>query len=68
MQEDAVSRKLSDENQQRSDTGTPLTCMKPAGAFLSLDSLTEFTYLINNIYHVDRLLIIEVVILGEAFV
>jgi len=57
MQENAVSRKFSG---QRVDTGTPPTCMKPAGEFLSLDSLTVFTYLINNIYHVDMLLIIGV--------
>ena len=29
--------------------------MKPAGEFLSLDSLTVFTYLINNIHHLDYL-------------
>jgi len=58
MQENAVSRKFSDENQQRVDAGTPPTCMKPAGTFMRLDSLTEFIYIINNLYHVDRLLII----------
>jgi hypothetical protein len=58
MQGNAVSRKFLDENQQRAVAGTPPICMKPAGAFLRLDILTEFTYFINNRYHVAGLLII----------
>jgi len=60
MQGNAVSRKFSDENQQRAVAGTSPTYIKPARPFLRLDLLTAFTYLINNLYHVDRLLIIVV--------
>ncbi|TRZ50507.1 hypothetical protein D4S03_06640 [bacterium] len=55
-----MSRKFSDENQQRAVAGTSPTYIKPARPFLRLDLLTAFTYLINNLYHVDRLLIIVV--------